>query len=237
MRIPQYVKSFLYNANFVSAVYFRMRGSSSFSKNNLDLKLAQYLNHRKGTYVEIGANDGIQQSNSKYFETFLGWKGVLIEPFPENFTKLQENRAKRNHFVNSACVDFSYSKNHVDLIYSDLMTTSVGLESDLLDMNEHLKESEKYLKRGKIHSFTAEARTMNSILVESGMPKNIDFLSLDVEGAEISVLKGIDHEQYRFKYILVECRNLDSMCRYLEAHGYSLENQFSQHDYLFKDKR
>lgn len=235
MQISKHIKSFLYRTNVVNAAYFRLRKSSSFSKNSLDLKLAQFLNHRNGTFVEIGANDGIQQSNSKYFETFLGWKGVLIEPFPENFIKLRENRARRNFFVNAACVDFSYQKEYVDLVYSDLMTASIGLENDLINLDQHLKESAKYLKRGKIHPFKACARTLNSILVETGMPKVIDFLSLDVEGSEISVLKGINHKVFRFKYILVECRNLDTMIQYLDLNGYLLEDQFSHHDYLFKD--
>lgn len=221
----------------MNALYFQLKETSSFSKNNLDLKLSEYLSHRNGTYVEIGANDGIQQSNSKYFETFKSWSGVLIEPHAGNFKALKKNRSRRNFFANFACVDFSHRGEYVELIYSDLMTTAVNLESDLDSLAAHITESESYLKRGSVHSFRSPARTMNQILIESRLPNEIDFLSLDVEGAEMSVLKGIDHEKFRFKCILVECRNLNRMIEYLKDHSYILENKFSEHDYLFINVR
>jgi FkbM family methyltransferase len=214
-----------------------MRGSSSFSKNSLDLKLSKYLNHRNGTYVEIGANDGIEQSNSKYFEVFKGWSGVLIEPSPENFKELQRNRSKRNFFANCACVPFSYEKPFVELMYSDLMTTSLDLENDLMSIEDHIIESKKYLKRGEVHTFQSQARTMTDVLKESNFKKTFDFLSLDVEGAELSVLQGIDHDEYRFRYILIECRDIKRMETYLKNVDYVLREIFSEHDYLFENVR
>ena len=52
--------------------------------------------------------------------------------------------------------------------------------------------------------FSAQARTLNSIFVESFAPKNMEFLSLDVEGGEFEALNGIDHNQYRFEFMLIE---------------------------------
>ncbi len=117
------------------------------------------------------------------------------------------------------------------------MTTAVGIESDLDSIIDHIKESEKYLKHGKVHTFQAKAQTMNSILVESGLPSLIDFLSLDVEGAELIVLKGIDHDQFRFRFILVECRDIVRMSHYLNKHDYELIEKLSEHDYLFENIR
>jgi FkbM family methyltransferase len=202
----------------------------------LDLQLARYLPHRNGTYVEIGANDGIQQSNTKYFESFRGWSGILIEPYGDNFLKLKRNRSRRNYFVNCACVDFSYIGDEINLIYSDLMTTSIGLDTDLKSLETHILQSEKFLKRGSVHTFHADARTMNSILLESPLPNLIDLLSLDVEGAELSVLKGIDHKLFRFRYILVECREITRMKKFLKSQGYFLVTKLSAHDYLFENK-
>jgi FkbM family methyltransferase len=189
LSLVQTIKSLVYRTRHIDVIYFRTRGTLSFSKNNLDLQLARYLPHRNGTYVEIGANDGIQQSNTKYFESFRGWSGILIEPYGDNFLKLKRNRSRRNYFVNCACVDFSYIGDEINLIYSDLMTTSIGLDTDLKSLETHILQSEKFLKRGSVHTFHADARTMNSILLESPLPNLIDLLSLDVEGAELSVLK------------------------------------------------
>jgi hypothetical protein len=58
-------------------------------------------------------------------------------------------------------------------------------------------------------------------------------LSLDVEGGEIEVLKGVDHEKYRFKWILVESRDEKRISEYLEAQGYSFHSKLTGHDYLF----
>ena len=55
--------------------------------NNLDKQLEAYCNYQDGYYVELGAHDGITQSNSFYFEKKKNWKGVLIEPSPNNYLK------------------------------------------------------------------------------------------------------------------------------------------------------
>ena len=73
-------------------------------------------------------------------------------------------------------------------------------------------------------------------MIESQVPKTIDFLSLDVEGAEIEVLKGIDFKKYRFKYILVESRNIENICKFLNLQNYEVIEKLSHHDYLFSQK-
>lgn len=230
------IKYAIYRNRTLGPLYFRLRGIKGFSKNNLDRKIEKYLDYKNGYYVEIGANNGIQQSNTKYFETFKGWRGVLIEPAPSNFEELKKTRSKNNFFANSACVDFDYKLENIELIYSDLMTITLGIENDLVSIEKHIEDSEEYLKKGNVHRFVANARTMQNILNEAKSLKNIDLLSLDVEGSELSVLRGINHSEYRFKYILIECRDIDKMQKYLHGVGYVLVEKMSIHDYLFKDE-
>ena len=62
--------------------------------NKLDKKIEEYLNYDDGFFVELGANDGVTQSNTLYLEKHRKWKGVLVEPTPHNFLKCLENRSK-----------------------------------------------------------------------------------------------------------------------------------------------
>jgi len=206
-----------------------------FSINQLDKQLEQYVNYDNGFFVELGANDGVSQSNSLYFEMKRNWSGVLVEPAPHNFLLCKEQRSSKNNIFCNACVSFDYKEKYVDIRYANLMSISENLELDLEDKNNHIKKSERFLSQNEsLFSFGASAATLNSILKESKAPKEIDFLSLDVEGAELEVLKGIDFDTYSFKYMLIEIRDLKRMERFLNQHGYILEKKFSSNDYLFK---
>jgi FkbM family methyltransferase len=206
------------------------------SLNRLDKKLERYVNFDDGYFVELGANDGINQSNSLYFEKYRNWRGVLVEPAPHNFLKCRQNRAPRSRVYCAACVPFDYANEFVRIVYSNLMSTSVGLKSDIKDPRGHAQLGNRFLAKNEmIFEFGALAKTLNALLLEAGAPQQIDFLSLDVEGAELDVLRGVDHQAFRFRYILVECRDLERLSEYLERHGYSLVDKLSGQDYLFAE--
>ena len=63
--------------------------------NELDKKIEKYLNYKDGFFIEMGANDGINQSNTVFLERKYNWHGMLIEP-SEKFTLLKKNRSKLN---------------------------------------------------------------------------------------------------------------------------------------------
>ena len=115
------------------------------------------------------------------------------------------------------------------------MSISENLELDLEDKDAHIQSGKKFLSSTEdVFSFGAVAETLTSILEKSNAPKEIDFLSLDVEGAELEVLKGVDFDRFSFKYMLIEVRDIKRMESFLHQYGYILEKQFSPHDYLFK---
>ena len=207
------------------------------SINNLDKKIESYVNFNNGYFVELGANDGISQSNSYYFEKYREWKGVLIEPTPHNYLKCIKNRSKRTQVFCNACVSFDYKEKFVEIIYSDLMSIPLRLESDIDNVENHVLIGKQFLKKDENNfNFGAVANQLNNILLKANAPKQIDFLSLDVEGAEIEVLKGINHNEYRFKFICIESRNIKKITNYLSTKNYLMIEQLSPLDYLFKDK-
>lgn len=216
---------------------FKNRNKKNYySIHNLDKKIEGYLPHDNGFYVELGANDGVSQSNTLYFERYKNWKGVLVEPTPHNYLKCLTNRSNANHIACNACVSFDYKDRFVEIVFANLMSSPIGLESDVLDPLSHANSGKQFLEGGEqIFRFGAVAKTLNAILLESEAPQKIDFLSLDVEGAEIEVLKGVDHDHFRFQYMCIECRDLEKLKSYLKQFDYELIEQLSDHDYLFQD--
>jgi FkbM family methyltransferase len=213
----------------------KLRAKKSHSANELDLKVERYLNYRGGYYVELGAADGIGFSNTLLFEMKKGWSGILIEPSPSNFLKCIENRSSQNKFFCNACTSFEYTEKFVEMIYAHYMSIALGVPSDISAPEDHALAGEKYLATDKerTYRFGAEARPLNDLLIEAGAPKLIDFLSLDVEGVELEVLKGIDHKAFQFKLMCIETRSPERVTEYLRQFGYYHQEQISHHDHLY----
>lgn len=218
----------------------RIDGPSSLHRglDGLSERLEPHLEGcRSRFYIEIGANDGIGQSNTYFLERALGWRGVLVEPTVDNFIALQRNRSPDNHFFCVACVPNGYADRYVPVIHARRMTTSLGLEADV-DSGAHLEAAGDRVLRdsdGRPVESGAVAATLTSLLERARAPHVIGFFSLDVEGSELAVLRGVDHERYRFERLLVEIRDLDRMRSYLDPLGYELMDRLSHHDFLFGD--
>jgi FkbM family methyltransferase len=235
--ISRIIKTILPGALLTTLKKIKSRLSKYHSINGLDKKIERYLPYNLGYFVELGANDGIRQSNTLYFERKKKWRGILIEPTPHNYLKCLDNRSSDNHIFCNACVSFDYKDRFVEIAFSDLMSSPIGLESDILDPKAHADSGSQFLKGAhKTFTFGALAEPLHNLLSKAKAPKNIDFLSLDVEGAEIEVLKGIDHKSYRFKYMLIECRDIAKLQQYLTPLRYELIEKLSSHDYFFADK-
>ncbi len=215
--------------------YFR---NGYFGLGDLDRRLAAYLDYDDGFYVELGANDGATYSNTYHFELKRNWRGVLIEPVPHNYLKCLSLRGSRNHVYCNACVPFGYDQPFVEMRYSNLMSVAPELDHDLGSVADHMASSLVHMPRGEhTFSFGAAARPLNDLLAESGAPAVIDLISLDVEGAELDVLKGVDHDAYRFRFMLIECRDFQRLADYLAERDYVFVEKLSHQDYLFRDRR
>jgi FkbM family methyltransferase len=216
-------------------IYRRKYISGRFSRFNVDKKLERLLPHRNGFYVELGANDGAFASNSYYFELKKGWRGVLIEPAPNLYLSCVKRRGKRNHVFCNACVPFDFSEEFVAMRYADSMSVSDSLSLDIEDKDAFVESGVRHLLEGeRVFGFGAKGATLTSLLDEANAPALIDFLSLDVEGAELAVLKGVDFGKYNFKYMVVECRDISALSLYLVEHGYEIIEKITHHDYLIK---
>lgn len=78
-----------------------------------DTKLDKLFKHKKnGFYIELGANNGLTQSNSAFFEKNRNWTGILIEPSLKAFLDCKKNRRK-SLCLNYACVSNKYIDEYV----------------------------------------------------------------------------------------------------------------------------
>ena len=204
------------------------------AKDRLDRKLEKYLNFDGGFFVELGAGDGLHLTNTLYFEKYRNWRGILVDPALTNALSCLENRKRSKTFL-AAGVSNQFKDKYVDLIYAGYMTSTLGVESDITDIKEHILGALPYLPTRTVGlKFPAYARTLQSILLEASAPKIIDLLSLDTEGSEIEVLKGLDFEKYKFKFILIESRSPNKAQEFLLRKGYKYIEKLGSADYLFR---
>jgi FkbM family methyltransferase len=210
------------------------RGDYSASRpalNGLDQALAARLGDRPGFFVEAGAFDGYTQSNTYYLERAQGWRGLLVEAVP--MLAREAARERPGSVVrNCGLVSADYAEPEIRLRYGGTMTVVAGAEeaaawAAAAQRNMALDEPD--------HEFTVPARTLSSLLDEVGAPE-VDLLSLDVEGYEAEVLRGLDLDRHAPRYIVVEVDMLAER-EQVEAvlgHRYAPPEQLSPVDLLFE---
>lgn len=155
----------------------------------------------KGTFVEMGAFNGIRESNSLFFEQCLGWEGVLVEGNPNQWSYLVANRpyAHRLHYAPS-CNAADEASNATALFYPSAFTNA-GLARDGVRSD--------YANQQDLQPVSVPCGTITSVLQDL-LPGNgrVNIFSLDVEGAEPLVVgNAIDFEEVFIEVLMVEQHN------------------------------
>jgi FkbM family methyltransferase len=166
---------------------------------------------RSGFFVEFGAGNGVDLSNTHLLEKQFGWSGVLAEPAESWLSSLRKERICA---IDDRCV-WNKSRDRVEFNEVDQPEYSTIAKYSSGD-----RHSEKR-KRGR--NYLVETVTLTDLLAEHNAPDCIDYLSIDTEGSELEILKAFNFQRYDVRLITVEhnYRNeRDDIHRLLKLNGF-----------------
>jgi FkbM family methyltransferase len=166
---------------------------NSKSQIRQDLFVLSELGFKKnGFFVEFGATNGLDFSNTYLLEKIYNWRGILAEPAKCWHSTIIKNRSA---YIENKCV---WSSSNLILPFNEV--SMPGLSTINLYSNEDLHSETR--KNGKIYN--VETISLNDLLLKYNAPPNIDYLSIDTEGSEFDILSNFDFDKYTFKVITCE---------------------------------
>lgn len=167
---------------------------------------------RNGFFVEFGATNGIDLSNTYLLEKEFNWNGILAEPAKNWHDDLKTNRTCS---IETACV-WRDSKSILDFSESNVKELSTISEFKNSDVHKKLRRNSTTYKVNTI--------SLNDLLDKYNAPKIIDYLSIDTEGSEYEILSNFDFSRYKFRVITCEhnfTANRDKIFELLTKNGYT----------------
>ena len=186
------------------------------------------------TYVELGAFNGLEESNSLFFDKCLGWDGLLVEANPHQavFPGLVNNRRHAHRFHMAASCDDDGTKNMTMPFYATAWTNSAqGNTSNAYE--------------GKRQSVDVPCGSLTHLLLDLFPGGHVTFFSLDVEGAEPNVLRQLDFGRLFIELMIVEnfnvfcarepadCQSRNEFRKIMKDAGYILYNKIVAKSDLF----
>lgn len=159
-----------------------------------------FKNKKNGTFLEIGADDGVDKSNTLFFEQELDWNGICVEPSIERFKLLQNNRK-------CICENVALSNNVGEVEFLDIKGYGKGLSGILEDYCEQHKhriyqECQNEENRGR-EVIKVKTDLLNNLLTRHNL-REVDFCTIDTEGSEYKILETFNFDKFLVKMFLVE---------------------------------
>lgn len=155
-----------------------------------------FRGQRDGVFVEIGGFDGVTGSNCLFFELMRGWRGLLVEPSPRLF---EQARAARRCDCHQAAL--AASAGEAEFLEIRAGYTQMG--GLVANYDPGMRQRVEQDRRHQGEVIRVPTRTLVELLDEAGHAR-VDYISLDVEGAELAVLEGFDFERYPVRAWTIE---------------------------------
>ena len=197
--------------------FFRSQaGQDRWIFENLMASNVEDVRNRGGFFIEFGARDGAEHSNTYFFEHFLGWNGLLIEASPSELGNILQNRPG-SAIVHGAVCD----RGIITLFDTGLPGMSGDKESYDSERFSELKDGAK--------EYEVKCYPLD-YLVKYFKIEEVDLMTVDTEGSELSALKTFPFNRVKPKLIAVELlvgnkeRDSDRMAltSFMESKGYKI---------------
>ncbi len=193
----------------------------------------QFKKNESGVYLDIGCNDGIDGSNTFYFYN-KGWYGKCLEADPRTFDRIKINSQRLDG------INIAVSQNASKMQFMRIMDHNNGLSGLSKSMSQHDKALWKRFSKVFVSVYTVPPKKLlhkyyNNYHI-------IDFVSLDIEGSELDVIKSWPFEKWCVRYFSIEDNNwcnsltiLNTLKQIFIKHAYKHINSIGM-DHIFSKK-
>ena len=183
---------------------------------------------KNGFFIEIGAHDGITGSNCYYFEKFLNWNGIAIEPSNIQFGKLKKNR--KCNVLNNAISNEVKEVEFIEVIEG--LTQMSGINNSSFKKNIDIISNNQ---SSKTKSLNLKTITFSDIAPKD---TDIDYLSIDIEGGEMNLIKSINFEIINIKVISVENNSPkeQNFKNFFEGKNFNYFDRIGQDEIFYNNK-
>ncbi|HEX4914059.1 MAG TPA: FkbM family methyltransferase, partial [Vicinamibacterales bacterium] len=168
-----------------------------------------------GFFLDVGSGHGTIGSNTKALEE-RGWSGICVDPFP------------------------TYMDGRTCQVFKEVVSSAAGqvvkfhTHAGLGGIADSLGKWKEEAQKSPAVELTTT--TLGDVLARANAPTFIHFLSLDIEGAELDALKGMDLNKYRFGAMAIEHNEEEpkrtDIINYLRQHGYERVHTYRQDDFF-----
>jgi FkbM family methyltransferase len=186
-------KKFIRNilSKYLGQLYYR---KESYSQEGEDLVIERLLEGKRGGfYVEVGCHHPYRFSNTYLFYK-MGWRGVCIDPLPGTKIRFNKNRPR------DICIEKGVDEKDGELTYFMFNDPALNTFDEKLAIDRDNLKGCRLIDQVKI-----KVESLSSILNGLNEIPSIDFLSIDVEGFDLQVLKSNDWDKFNPKIVIAEC--------------------------------
>jgi len=167
---------------------------------------------KNGFFVEFGATNGIDLSNTYLLEKSYNWKGILAEP-----AKVWRNDLLKNRNVS---IDFScvWAESNDTVTFNMVDEAELSTIAQFNDRDQHAKAR----KNGV--TYDVKTISLNDLLEKYNAPQTIDYLSIDTEGSEFEILNNFDFSKHNISIITCEHNftpDREKIFKILSENGYT----------------